>query len=216
MVWAEVSTHLLEDSSGEPYAFAVYFRGISKRKELESRLETATQTDALTGLFNRGAFEDSLRREWAIAVREKTHTGLIKVSLDKFEALAERYDPGTAEECLTRVAASLKETARRPADVVARTGTSEFSLLLPRTHEMGVETISAYIQVAIQDLAFPNPANTAGNGVETASVGAACAIVEKAGVSESFETILAAAENCVFQARQEGGNRVKTVTKHIG
>lgn len=216
MVWAEATAHLLVDTTSTPYAFAVYFQNIAKRKDLENRLEAATQTDALTGLFNRGAFEDSLRREWAIAVREKTHTGLIKVSLDKFEALSERYDPGIAEECLTKVAETLKETARRPADVVARTGKSEFSLLLPRTHEMGVETISAYIHVAIQDLALPNPDNKAGSGVETASVGAACAIVEKAGVSESFETILAAAENCVFQARQEGGNRVKTVTKHIG
>ncbi|MHA7772144.1 GGDEF domain-containing protein [Roseibium sp. M-1] len=215
LVWAEVTTHLLEDTSGKPYAYAVYFRSIAKRKELEGLLDAATQTDPLTGLFNRRAFEDSLKREWAIALREKTHTSLIKVSLDRFEALAEHYGPSAAEDCLNKVATTLKETARRPADIAARTATSEFSLLLPRTHEMGVETISAYLHIAIQDLGIPNPDNTAGNGVVTASVGAACAVAEQTGVAESSEFILAAAENCVFQARQEGGNRVKTVMNFL-
>lgn len=211
LIWAEVTVHLLENATGEPYAFAVYFRSIAKRKDLENQLEAATQTDPLTGLINRRAFEDSLRREWAIALRERTHTSLIKVSLDRFDALAEHLGPSAAEDCLNKVASTLQETARRPADIAARTATSEFSLLLPRTHEMGAETISAYLQVAIQDLAIPNPDNTAGNGIMTASVGAACAVAEQTGVSESSEFILAAAENCVFQARQEGGNRVKTV-----
>ncbi|MCK7612751.1 GGDEF domain-containing protein [Roseibium sediminicola] len=215
LVWAEVTTHLLEDPSGQPYAFAVYFRSIAKRKELEGLLDAATQTDPLTGLYNRRAFEDSLRREWAIALREKTHTSLIKVSLDRFEALADQYGPSAAEDCLNKVANTLKETARRPADIAARTATSEFSLLLPRTHEMGAETISAYIHIAIQDLGIPNPENTAGNGVVTASVGAACAVADQTGVAESSEFILAAAENCVFQARQEGGNRVKSVMNFL-
>jgi len=211
LVWAEVTVRLLPDPDGAAYAFAVWFRNIARRKELEALLEAATQTDPLTGLFNRRAFEDSLKREWAIALRERTHTGLIKVSLDRFEALSERCGPSAAENCLGKVASTLRETVRRPADIAARTATSEFSLLLPRTHEMGVETISAYIHVAIQDLAIPHPENSAGDGVVTASVGGACAVAEQTGVSESAEFLLAAAENCVFQARQEGGNRVKTV-----
>jgi diguanylate cyclase (GGDEF)-like protein/PAS domain S-box-containing protein len=210
LVWAEVTVRLLPDTDGAPYAFAAWFRNIARRKELEGLLEAATQTDALTGLFNRRAFEDNLKREWAIALRERTHTGLIKVSLDRFEALAERLGPSAVEECLGKVARTLTETVRRPADIAARTATSEFSLLLPRTHEMGVETISAYIHIAIQDLRIPHPDNSAGAGVMTASVGAACAVAEQAGISESSEFLLAAAENCVFQARQEGGNRVKT------
>jgi len=215
LVWAEVTTHLLEDPSGTPYAFAIYFRSIAQRKELEGLLDAATQTDPLTGLYNRRAFEDNLKREWAIALREKTHTSLIKVSLDRFEALADQFGPSAAEDCLNKVANTLKETARRPADIAARTATSEFSLLLPRTHEMGAETISAYIHIAIQDLGISNPENTAGNGIMTASVGAACAVADQTGVAESSEFILAAAENCVFQARQEGGNRVKTIMNFL-
>lgn len=210
LVWAEVTGHLLKDETGTPYAYLVYFRNIARRKELESLLEAATQTDPLTGLFNRRAFVETLKREWAVALREKTHTTLIKVSLDKYDALVEQYGPSAGEECLSKVAHMLKDTARRPADVAARTAMSEFALLLPRTHEMGAETISAYIQVAVQDLAIPNPANSAGDGMMTASVGTACAVADDKGVSESPEFLIAAAETCVFQARQEGGNRVKT------
>ncbi|WP_298965320.1 diguanylate cyclase [uncultured Roseibium sp.] len=215
LVWTEVSSHILRDESGAPEAYAVYFRNIARQKELESQLEAASQTDPLTGLFNRRAFEDSLKREWAIALREQTHTSLIKVSLDRFDAIAEHYGSNAAETCLAQVAKTLKETARRPADVAARTATSEFSLLLPRTHEMGVETISAYIHQAIQDLGIPNADNKAGNGIVTASVGAACTVPEQTGISENSEFILAAAESCVFQARQEGGNRVKTVMNYL-
>ncbi|GAB4514725.1 MAG: hypothetical protein Tsb0019_12950 [Roseibium sp.] len=211
LVWAEITVRLLSDRSGAPYAFAAWFRDIARRKELEGLLEAATQTDPLTGLFNRRAFEDNLKREWAIALRERTPTGLVKVSLDRFETLSERSGSGAVEDCLGKVAKTLRETVRRPADIVARTAASEFAVLLPRTHEMGVDTISAYIHVAIQDLRIPHPDNSAGNGVVTASVGAACAVAEQAGLSESAELLLAAAENCVFQARQEGGNRVKTV-----
>ncbi len=216
LVWSEVATHILRDGSRAPYAFAVYFRDISRRKTLESQLDAVTQTDPLTGLFNRRAFEDNLKREWAIAMREKTHTSLIRVSLDRFDAIVEKLGPDAADECLKKVAGALKETARRPADITARTAKSEFSLLLPRTHEMGAETISAYIHLAIQDLAIPNPDNTAGNGQVTASVGAACAVAEQTGVAESSDYILSAAENCVFQARQEGGNRVRTVMNVLG
>lgn len=215
LAWAEVVTHLLRNDADAPHAFAIYFRSIAKRKELEWLLEAATQTDPLTGLYNRRAFEDALKREWAIALREKTHTGLIKVSLDRFDSLAEHYGPSAAEDCLTKVANSLTETSRRPADIAARTASSEFSLLLPRTHQLGVETISAYIHLAIQDLGIPNPDNTAGNGVMTVSIGAACAVAEQAGISESSEFILAAAESCVFEARREGGNRVRSVMKSL-
>ncbi len=214
MVWADVTTHLVRDEAGNAYAFAVYFRDIARRKELEGLLEAANQTDPLTGLMNRRAFEEALQREWAVSLREKTHTSLIKVSLDRFEALTENFGPGPAADCLLKVSRALSETARRPADIAARTASSEFSLLFPRTHEMGAETISAYIQVAIQDLAIPNPENSAGNGVVTASVGAASAFADQTGISESSEFLIAAAEDCVFQARQEGGNRVKTVAEY--
>lgn len=215
LVWAEVTVHLLEDGHGKPYAYVVYFRSIARLRELENLLEAASQSDPLTGLYNRRAFEDNLKREWAISLREKSHTSLIKVTLDRFESFAENHGPGAVEDCLSRVAGMLKETARRPADITARTAEAEFSLLLPRTHEMGAETISAYIHIAIQDLAIPNPANTAGNGIVTASVGAACVVAEQTGISESPEVILSAAEDCVFQARQEGGNRVKTVMRTL-
>ena len=211
LIWAEVNTHLLKDPSGQHYAFAVYFRSIAKRKELERFFESATRTDPITGLYNRRAFEDSLNREWALALRETSHTSLIKITIDRFEALSEQYGPTAAEDCLIKVASALKETVRRPADIAARTAPSEFSILLPRTHEVGAQTISAYIQMAIQDLGIPHEDNIAGNGVVTASVGAACVVAEKTGLSHSHEHILAAAENCAFQAWQEGGNRVKTV-----
>lgn len=214
-VWADVATHILEDAGGTAVGFVIFFKDIARLRELEGLLEAASQSDPLTGLYNRNAFEDTLRREWALALREKTHTSLIRVTLDRFDAFVENAGTQAADDCLVKVARTLKETARRPADIAARTATSEFSLLLPRTHGMGAETISAYIQVAIEDLAIPNPVNAADGGVMTASVGAVCTVAEQNGISESHEFILSAAENCVFEARQEGGNRVKTLVKTL-
>lgn len=211
MVWSQVTTHFLPAGQEMPEAYVLFFRCIARRKELEDQLAAATLTDPVTGLYNQRAFEDTLKREWAIALRERSHTSLIKVSLDRFDALSKAYGESAADDCLARVARTLKDTARRPADIAARTAPSEFSLLLPRTHGMGAETISAYIQVAIQDLRIPNPDNSEGQGLLTASVGAACAVAEQAGISEQPEYIVAAAENCLVQARREGGNRVKTV-----
>ncbi len=215
VIWADVVTHVLTDTENTAFAYVIFFKDIARLRELEGLLEAASQSDSLTGLYNRNAFEDNLKREWALALREKTHTSLIKVTLDCFDSLVESAGTQGADDCLVKVAQTLKETARRPADIAARTAMSEFALLLPRTHGMGAETISAYVQVAIKDLAIPNPANAAGDGVVTASVGAVCTVADQNGISESHEFILSAADNCVSEARQQGGNRVKTLMKTL-
>lgn len=218
LVWAEATTHQMTGADGTASGYAIYFQIIERRKELEKLLEAATQTDPVTGLYNRRAFDDNLKREWAIAMREKSHTTLIKVSLDGFDSLNEHFGNSAADDCLTKVAKALKETARRPADIAARTAASEFALLLPRTHEMGAETISAYIQVAIEDLGIPCRMDGSGTGnrIITASVGAACAVADQTGVSESSDVLLTAADTSALQARQEGGNRVKAILDVLG
>lgn len=218
LVWAEATTHQMRGADGTASGYAIYFQSIERRKELETLLEAATQTDPVTGLYNRRAFDDNLKREWAIAMREKSHTTLIKVSLDGFDSLNEHFGNSAADDCLTKVAKALKETARRPADIAARTAASEFALLLPRTHEMGAETISAYIQVAIEDLGIPcqKDGSGTGNRIITASVGAACAVADHTGVSESSDVLLTAADTSALQARQEGGNRVKAILDVLG
>ncbi len=215
LLWTEAVTHLLRDGTGAAYAIAIYLRDISRRKELESLLEAANQTDPQTGLLYGRAFEEALKREWAIALREKTHTSLIKVSLDRFDLLSATLSPGIATEYLSKVSRTLLETARRPADITARTGPYEFSLLLPRTHELGAETISAYILVAIKDLAIPDPDNSAGDGVMSASIGAACAVAEQTGITLGADFIVASTETCLQQARDAGGNIVKTVVEYL-
>lgn len=216
LVWTEAAIHPVTDADGSARAHALYFRNIARQKELEGLLEAAGQTDPLTGLYNRRAFENSLKREWAIALRDKVHTTLIKVFLDRFDTLIEQSGLDAGNDCLTKVAQALRETARRPADIVARTSSSEFALLLPRTHEMGAETISAYVRLAIADLMIPAGGASADNTIITASIGSACTVANQAGISDSADVLLTAAENCVFKARQEGGNRVKSIVKALG
>jgi diguanylate cyclase (GGDEF)-like protein len=89
-------------------------------------------TDPLTGLLNRGAFEDGLATETARCQRHGRELMLALVEVDDFDGVATRQGPARAEAVLRSVGGTLRRTVRR-TDVVARSGNSEFALVFPET-----------------------------------------------------------------------------------
>jgi diguanylate cyclase (GGDEF)-like protein len=89
--------------------------------------------DGLTGVFNRRYFDQQLAIEIARSARKQSPLALIMVDVDFFKRFNDRYGHQAGDDCLRQIALSLKESLRRPADLVARYGGEEFACILPDT-----------------------------------------------------------------------------------
>ncbi|MFZ4623661.1 MAG: diguanylate cyclase [Rhodoferax sp.] len=89
--------------------------------------------NGLTGVFNRRYFDQQLAVEMARAARTKSALSLIMLDVDYFKRFNDHYGHQAGDDCLREIAATLKNSLRRPADLVARYGGEEFACILPDT-----------------------------------------------------------------------------------
>jgi diguanylate cyclase (GGDEF)-like protein len=103
-------------------------------KELEEanrKLEILSQTDALTGVFNRFMFETKMKEEWCRCKRHSIPLSLIMADIDHFKSFNDKYGHQAGDHCIQQIAGILSASARRSSDIVARYGGEEFAIVLP-------------------------------------------------------------------------------------
>lgn len=88
--------------------------------------------DNLTGLLNRNAFDESLKREISRAKRHDANLSLLFLDLDDFKTINDTLGHLAGDEVLKRVA-QLIMTEKRSEDIAARYGGEEITVLLPET-----------------------------------------------------------------------------------
>jgi diguanylate cyclase (GGDEF)-like protein len=93
------------------------------------QLERAADTDYLTGLFNRRAFDVELREQCQRARRSGLPLALATFDLDHFKRLNDRFGHAEGDHALREFAALL-EREQRGGDTLARVGGEEFSVVL--------------------------------------------------------------------------------------
>ncbi|GAB7220687.1 GGDEF domain-containing protein [Vibrio comitans] len=128
--------------------------------ELEAQKKQLQQLigkDSLTGIFNRGYFDQHLRIEIKRTTRSSAPLGLLVVDIDYFKMVNDQLGHHTGDLYLTKVAKALEKIAKRPTDIVARYGGEEFVLLLPDTDRKGLEVLSKQILDKINELNIPHP-----------------------------------------------------------
>lgn len=171
-------------------------------------IETASR-DGLTGIHNRRYFDDHMDRIWLQAIREQAPLALLLIDIDHFKAYNDHCGHQAGDECLRRVAGSLKRTARRPLDVTARYGGEEFAIVLFDTRRDHVEELARRIQAGIESLGIEHPASPQG-GRLTVSIGAAC--VQPMNGRSHFGFIQLADE-ALYAAKERGRNCVVVMDK---
>ncbi len=100
------------------------------RTGLLDRLAWMAMTDDLTGLPNRRAWDQELRRELARARRGGSPLTVAMVDLDYFKAYNDRLGHQAGDRLL-REAAEVWQDALRETDMLARYGGEEFAVALP-------------------------------------------------------------------------------------
>jgi diguanylate cyclase (GGDEF)-like protein len=98
-----------------------------------SRAEVArlSQTDALTGVANRRAYESSLSTLWNHFARTEGVLSLLVLDLDHFKRVNDEHGHAAGDACLRSVASLLAGRFKRSLETVARIGGEEFAVVLP-------------------------------------------------------------------------------------
>ncbi len=105
---------------------------ITELHMMKEELQRQASTDALTGLHNRRSFYEYAHREFSRSVRSRLPLSVIAIDIDHFKAVNDRYGHPTGDAVLIAVAKRCEEVVRE-ADLLARTGGEELSLILPET-----------------------------------------------------------------------------------
>ncbi|WP_111496369.1 GGDEF domain-containing protein [Marinobacter bohaiensis] len=111
----------------------------------------AALTDVVTGVPNKRAFEDALRRETCLAERHGTHCALILCDLDHFKRVNDTHGHQVGDQIL-RIAALAIQDATRRTDAVFRIGGEEFGILLPHVGDRECELVAERIRQTISDI----------------------------------------------------------------
>ena len=98
-------------------------------RDVRSRERFLATHDPLTGLPNRFAFEDRLKRKIVRAARLEKHLAVLFIGLDRFRAVNDATGHSAGDELLVQVSERLRRAVRR-MDGVARVGGDEFVALL--------------------------------------------------------------------------------------
>lgn len=166
-------------------------------------LQRLSNQDGLTGIANRRVFDDFLDRVWRQAVRDRESVSLLLADIDKFKLFNDTYGHQAGDDCLRQVAWAIAEGVGRAGDLAARYGGEEFAVVLAGTDSTGAAAVAEKIRVAVASL---NIAHNAGvDKVVTISLGLATMFPRD---GERAESLIAAADQALYCAKQQGRNRV--------
>jgi diguanylate cyclase (GGDEF)-like protein/PAS domain S-box-containing protein len=164
-----------------------------QRDELLRRVEAMARTDELTGLANRRAWDEELRRELERARRLGYQIHVAMVDLDRFKEFNDARGHQAGDALLREIGTEWRLIAR-VTDLIARYGGDEFAVLLPNCSPEAAEQV-------IERLAKALPASVS-----------CCAGLARWDGHSSAEGLMASADAALYEAKAEGRACVKVAS----
>jgi len=161
-------------------------------------LNRRSETDPLTELLNRRAFDERLRTALASALRYRRPLSLVIADLDHFKRVNDEHGHAAGDAVLREFAGMLRRGSRS-VDVVARIGGEEFAIIMP---EIGAAHAREYAERLRAETARQLRSE---GGAITASFGVAAA----ADVGYDLHRLAEAADAALYRAKKAGRNRVE-------
>lgn len=187
---------------------------ITDLKNTQKSLEVANQqiellanTDQLTGVNNRRAFDLLSAQEIERAIRYRQPLSLLALDIDFFKSINDNYGHEGGDEVLKEFA-RLCNALLRQSDSLCRIGGEEFAILLPMSSLSAARQIAERIRSNVEQHTFPlSHLNQTIN--ITVSIGISYLIDTDA----EIKALLARADSALYQAKGHGRNRVVEFTQ---
>ena len=168
-------------------------------------LRRTAERDSLTGSFNRRTLDQLAARECKVAGNHKPLSVLF-MDLDWFKRINDTHGHPCGDECLRKVAATLRAELR-PQDVFGRYGGEEFLVLLPGQDAASARLVGERLREAVEAAVV----DWQGEALRfTISIGMA---VLREG--DDPGKLLARADKALYRAKREGRNRVCAAPAYV-
>ncbi|MCY4178527.1 MAG: diguanylate cyclase [Endozoicomonadaceae bacterium] len=178
--------------------YILSFHDITERKHKEEKLLWQAHHDSLTGLANRMLLKEFLKASLVRNKRKQQHTGLLFLDLDKFKEVNDLLGHETGDMLLNHVADRLKQCVRK-SDLIARLGGDEFVIVLDEITQ--VESVTVIAEKITATLT--KPFYIEGRAID---IGISIGIALWPDHASSAESMLKAADQAMYKAKQTGGN----------
>jgi len=170
-------------------------------------LQWLSARDKLTGLLNRGIFDDLLKDATLRARRYGRPMSVLMLDVDQFKSFNDTWGHAAGDEALKAVAAAIKQSVRQ-GEIVARYGGDEFVVLFPET----LPEIAVARGEKIRQRVPPIVAGAKGRQQTVpVTISAGVASLPADGV-DGFE-VLNQADMRLYEAKHAGRNRIVTRSK---
>jgi diguanylate cyclase (GGDEF)-like protein len=170
---------------------------MTEEKRLEQRLRDLSNTDALTGLFNRRALDDTLKQEFGLALEQDRDLSVMMFDIDHFKKFNDNYGHDQGDRVLKKFAAVALSCVREDLDTLCRYGGEEFTLITRETSEEGALILADRIRCAVEAMEVDGLKVTTSIGV--------------AGIRESRVLkpgeLIERADAALYEAKRGGRNR---------
>ncbi len=183
---------------------------LSELKTQVDRLSRDSRTDSLTGVANRRAFDDALRRLTKEASAEGKELCLVLADIDHFKSFNDTHGHLIGDRVLRFVAQEMEQCVKG-RDMLARYGGEEFAVLLPNTPLDGAVMLAESIRAIIEAQRVKNDSGEDLDKV-TISMG-----VSQYVRGEDSSTFIERADDCLYQSKENGRNQVTSeaaLSKH--
>ncbi|VVO62757.1 hypothetical protein PS874_00745 [Pseudomonas fluorescens] len=165
-----------------------------------AQLQQLSRTDRLTGLYNRGYWEESLKVAYARHQRYGNATSLVMLDIDHFKQVNDTYGHQAGDKVIEQVARLIREHERE-TDVAGRYGGEEFGVVLSDTDKIGGKVFAERLRKAVEALEVVHN----GQSIRfTISLG----VADLSQPSINHADLIAWADHALFASKKAGRNRV--------
>ena len=175
-------------------------------RDANAALRKLSETDPLTGIANRRAFENSFELQFAGQAESSSMIGLMMIDLDHFKPFNDQHGHQAGDTCLKMVAAVLQEVVDRSGGICARYGGEEFIVTLLAKDSAAIEDVAEQMRESIATILPPPDCRDL--ALITASIGVAIA---PASAQLPREELIEMADAALYSGKKNGRNRVEIV-----
>jgi diguanylate cyclase (GGDEF)-like protein len=192
VAYPEAEQQRIRDSVGQAAPVLANLRNLAVA-------EIRAATDGLTGLPNKRAVTDAMKRLFAQASTTASPLGLLLIDLDHFKQINDEWGHPVGDQVLANVGAVLRSVLRA-RDFAGRNGGEEFAVLLPDTGIPAALEIAERIRAAIAGISLPGT---------DASVTASLGVVGFPDHASALDRLERLADAALYIAKRGGRNRVE-------
>ncbi|MCF6776587.1 diguanylate cyclase [Thiotrichales bacterium 19X7-9] len=212
MIWSNI-THLIDDFK-TGIILNIIFSIIAliiieialiwflKRQKRLIIAERKAMYDGLTGIYNRGFFNQLLKRMKISKDQSVLPVSCMMCDIDYFKNFNDAYGHQKGDYCIKKVAQTLKHNLRGKEDILARYGGEEFIILLPKTSLNEASMIAKRMCKAINNLQIEHKRSDISQYV-TLSIG-----ISSIELLDDLNSLIKQADKNLYQAKQNGRNQV--------